>query len=64
MSKERSRIEESAYRWVGSAPCEDCHKFSTCNENGNFSCERRKEWDKDYENMINVFEKLYENKDK
>lgn len=57
-------IEKAAYRWVGSAPCEDCGKFHECEGKDEFSCGRRKEWDNDYNKMVKEFTKLYESKDK
>lgn len=44
-----SGIETAAYRWVGSAPCEDCDRFRECEEADSFSCEERKAWDEKYE---------------
>lgn len=57
-----NEIEKSAYLWVGSAPCEDCDKFRECEGKDEFSCGRRKEWDKDYNKMVKEFTKLYEGK--
>lgn len=58
----KTDAEESAYRWVGSSPCEDCDGFIVCNEKMEFSCRRRKDWDKDYKIMVKEFKKLYEGK--
>lgn len=60
MIKNGNAAEESAYRWVGSAPCEDCGKFHECENSGNFPCDRRKAWDDDFNTMLKVFEELHE----
>lgn len=57
----KSEIEESAYRWVGSAPCEDCHKFKECGKS-EFECNLLKTWKNDYNTMLKEFERLYESK--
>jgi hypothetical protein len=36
--------EEFAYRWAGSAPCEDCEKFRECSDNDLPECEEMWKW--------------------
>ena len=58
---DRRAIEESAYRWVESAPCEDCDRFRECDKN-EFECDELKKWRVAYRDAINKFENQYENK--
>lgn len=54
--------EEFAYRWAGSAPCEDCKKFWECDEEELPECEEMLEWRKIYNEGLQKFMKQYENK--
>ena len=54
--------EEFAYRWAGSAPCEDCEKFRECDDNELPECEEMWKWREVYSEGLKKFIERYENK--
>lgn len=56
--------EEFAYRWAGSAPCEDCKRFWECDEEGFPDCEEMLKWREVYDEGLKKFINKYETENK
>jgi hypothetical protein len=47
--------ENFAYRWAGSAPCEDCERFRECDDNELPECEEMWKWREAYNEGLKEF---------